>query len=388
MRYSMDVQWKLLLLPFASMLSSSLCAPLQPSSPGLMGNCYDYEIPVITQTQAQIFGLPKFSDNFDVSGLFGNLIKRTPFNPFAGTQNVTGNYTISATFCSPKTLNGHEKTVLLATSGLGYDSRYWAPSMNPAAYSFVDYTLSRGYSIFVYDRLGTGKSTKSAVSGYSDPQASTQLAILKSLTDDLKKGLYAGDIGQPSKIVHIGHSYGSILTHTLVSTYPNISDGIVLTGQTTNVTDFPAFFEAARLDIANTVSPGKYQGLDSGYLVYADIIGNAAAFFHPGNYDKEILWYTQDIAQPSAIMEFITGQPKDLGSTEFTGPVMVVNGEFDGGNCAGDCNGVTESNKEMFKLASAFEAVVQPGAGHAINFCFNATGAYSAIMDFVTKNGL
>jgi hypothetical protein len=92
-----------------------------------MGDCYDYEIPVTTQTQASIFGVPKFSDNYDVAGFIANLISRnagTPFNPFSGKRNVTGNYTISATFCSPKTFNGHEKTVLLATSGLGYDRRY------------------------------------------------------------------------------------------------------------------------------------------------------------------------------------------------------------------------------------------------------------------------
>ena len=81
----------------------------------------------------------------------------------------------------------------------------------------------------------------------------------------------------------------------------------------------PGFFEAVRLNIANTVSPGKYTGLDSGYLSYADAIGAAAGFFHPGNFDKEILWYTQYIAQPASIIELLTGTiVKDV---KFTGPV-------------------------------------------------------------------
>jgi pimeloyl-ACP methyl ester carboxylesterase len=139
----------------------------------------------------------------------------------------------------------------------------------------------------------------------------------------LKQGRYTGKIGQPSKIVHVGHSFGSYLTHSLIGAYPTISDGVVLTGIGYNVTDFPEFFEAARLNIANTVSPGKYTGLDSGYLAFADAVGNAASFFHAGNFDKEILWYTQDIAQPPAIMEFITGSPTELGAVEFTGPVSI-----------------------------------------------------------------
>jgi hypothetical protein len=68
---------------------------------------------------------------------------------------------------------------------------------------------------------------------------------------------------------------------------------------------------------------------------------------------------------------------------------MVITGEFDLGNCAGNCNGILQHPaEEIFKTASAFEAVVHPGAGHGINFNFNATGAYSVMMDFVTKNGL
>jgi hypothetical protein len=136
MKYSMDVYWQLLL--FLSMLSSSLCAPLNASSSGLtalIADCYDYEIPVTTQTLAYIFGYPEFSDNFDVVGFIGDVITRTAippsFNPFSGMRNITGNYSIGATFCSPKTFNGHEKTVLLASPGLGYDRRYFSSSISP-----------------------------------------------------------------------------------------------------------------------------------------------------------------------------------------------------------------------------------------------------------------
>jgi hypothetical protein len=44
-------------------------------------------------------------------------------------------------------------TLLIHTS-------YWASSYKPENYSFVDYTLDKGYSVFFYDRLGTGQSEK------------------------------------------------------------------------------------------------------------------------------------------------------------------------------------------------------------------------------------
>jgi hypothetical protein len=38
---------------------------------------------------------------------------------------------------------------------------YWDIREQPKDYSFVDYAISRGYSIFFYDRLGSGLSSKS-----------------------------------------------------------------------------------------------------------------------------------------------------------------------------------------------------------------------------------
>jgi hypothetical protein len=68
--------------------------------------------------------------------------------------------------------------------------------------------------------------------------------------------------------------------------------------------------------------------------------------------------------------------------------VLYLNGEFDLGNCAGNCNGILEHlAAEVFSNSKSLEVAVHPGAGHAINFNYNATGAYGVIMDFLTKNG-
>jgi pimeloyl-ACP methyl ester carboxylesterase len=153
--------------------------------------------------------------------------------------------------------------------------------------------LQSQYSL--HSKISINTNDFSRVSGYDECQFSTQLAILAALTNNLKQGKYTGNIGQPSKIVHVGHSYGSILTQALITAYPTISDGVILKGSGYNVSGAGLFAEAVRFNIANTVFPRKYPGLDSGYLAFADPYGNAAGFFHPGSFGKEILWYTQEI---------------------------------------------------------------------------------------------
>jgi hypothetical protein len=129
MAFSRSTTKRMLLL--ASLLPSSLCVPVSLSASGLItltANCYEYDIPVTTEINAVTWNLPEFSDNYDVAGFFNNLSRRdasTAFNPISGPSNATstGNFSISATFCSPKTSNGHEKTILLLTHGFGFDSR-------------------------------------------------------------------------------------------------------------------------------------------------------------------------------------------------------------------------------------------------------------------------
>jgi hypothetical protein len=38
--------------------------------------------------------------------------------------------------------------------------RYWNSAFQPEKYNFAEYAISQGYSVFLYDRLGTGLSSK------------------------------------------------------------------------------------------------------------------------------------------------------------------------------------------------------------------------------------
>jgi hypothetical protein len=59
-----------------------------------------------------------------VVGFVNDLTRRdtnTTFSPFADVKNVTASYTIGATICIPRKSSGNDKTLLLASHGLGYD---------------------------------------------------------------------------------------------------------------------------------------------------------------------------------------------------------------------------------------------------------------------------
>jgi hypothetical protein len=111
------------------------------------------------------FSTSRVQNNFDVVDLVTDLARKDSsvvFHPVSRVENATAEYTINGTFCSPKKLlgKGRERTVLLATHGIGYDGRYWDSAYKPEEYSFVQAMVKEGYSVFSYDRLGTGKSEK------------------------------------------------------------------------------------------------------------------------------------------------------------------------------------------------------------------------------------
>lgn len=85
--------------------------------------CYDVTIPVTVTSSNYIWGLNKFSNNYDVGNFLTELNRRdaaTSFVPFSGVSSPeTNNYSISGTFCTPK--SGKVGTVMVASHGLLMD---------------------------------------------------------------------------------------------------------------------------------------------------------------------------------------------------------------------------------------------------------------------------
>ncbi|KFY84988.1 hypothetical protein V500_08808 [Pseudogymnoascus sp. VKM F-4518 (FW-2643)] len=364
----------------ASMLSMSLASLVEKS-------CINYTIQVTPTSLNHIFNKP-FQNNYEVVDFFTNANSRgaaaANFTPFSGAVVQTATYEIAATFCSPAAPGHANSTVIVATHGLAFDKSYWDPTISPEKYSFVDFAVARGYSVFTYDRLGVGKS--SSVSGFLN-QASIQVAILQELATAVKSGNYTGAVGVPKSLVLIGHSFGSVLTAAAITASPALADGVILTGFSYNGTN-GAWLETLQPRIA-TAESEKWNHLDSGYLVAADPFSSINVFLKAPDYTADVANYAWVNRVPFAISEGVSGDLVNTTATDFRGAAMILSGQFDYIFCSGDCDTVIENPAAaIFAKAKAFKAVSYPGSGHGLNLATNATGSFEIITDFLGSNGL
>ena len=395
------------LLFFSVQGSSALPAN---SSAQIARACTQFYIPVaITDVKAAKYAIPALDSDIAVTA-WAVSAERWSASPFDIAENITisGTFNIHAQYCTPESpVASKADTLQIATHGLVYDKRYWDVEIDPSQYSYVDAALSAGYPILTYDRLGTGKSDKPDAS--TVVQARLQLEILRSLTLMARDGHLLNLVKQqnppapelqniqpPTNIIHIGHSYGSILTAALLATYGNLSDAAILTGFIPNahmnglpITEFDAV-------LARTYSPA-FADRGDGYIVPATRSALQATFFAGspsdsiGGFEKQLLDYGDEVKQPATATEFLSAPTLKMApALDFTGPVQYNEGEFDNAMCCGDCRGAY--NETMLGLitpfAKAMEVHLQPSTGHGLTFHRNATAGYKVGFEFLGRNGL
>lgn len=259
--------------------------------------------------------------------------------------------------------------------------RYWDLPFDNCNYSYVDVAVDQyGYSTLSIDRFGIGASS------IADPlnivQAPTELSAIYEITMMLRKGTLPKVSQAFSKVVHVGHSFGSILNFNLAATYPEASDGLILTAFSPNAsfvgTTFAAFnFKLASLnqpyrfgnvnsdnatrvglenlrsalaqmgmsgqllqsifqttDLANLIAgidpdnTPHQQNLPSGYLTWTDAGSNQFSFLYPGAFDPAILQYSEANKFPFTTGEVLTLGGGPQGAPDFKGPVMVFTGSM------------------------------------------------------------
>ncbi|KAL9609827.1 MAG: hypothetical protein Q9167_005432 [Letrouitia subvulpina] len=298
-------------------------------------HCVDYMVPVTVSSEDYQWVGPRWTDNFGLTEFVTTAVTR----PAAGLPPPFG---------------------------------------NPAA-------VNAGYSVFFYDRLGTGNSTK--ISGYVN-QINIQVSILAVLTKNIRAGQFTGEIGVPSSVVLVGHSFGSFTSNALVAAQPLIVDGIVMTGYSLNGGNTQIIFEGSR--VAAIQNRKRFGELDSGYITSADVYSTVSDFFKAPDYERDVAVFAESSKAPYAIAELISISPPfvpPLNASLFNGPGLVISGEYDSLLCGGYCPGVIRDPLTAYFAGSKdFELFIQPGAGHGLNFALNATDAYSTIFSFLNKN--
>ncbi|KAK3074712.1 hypothetical protein LTR53_002655 [Teratosphaeriaceae sp. CCFEE 6253] len=391
--------------PYGAASNTSLTQAYYPAT----ADCIEYTVPITIAYDQVTFNFTQWEDDYQLEQFLADATTRAGADfptIVSGTTPASGSYEIAASFCTPKKPNGKEKTVVLATHGIGPGREHWNSAYKPEEYSFVQWAIAQGYSVFLYDRLGCGLSSKLvpispdtscsilmfdlSISGYQ-AQLNTHVAVLQQLATIIKGGEYTGDIGKPSKLALMGFSFGSYITHNTIATYPELADAVILTAIGLNLTvgvNGNGLLRSFVPRIASLQDATRFGELDTGYITWVDKFAQLENYFHYPYYETGTIDYVEDVKQAFSIGEFLTF-PTVISAANFTGAALAITAETDYIVCDGWCPGIYDEPAEtLYSNAKSFERVLHPNASHSINFHFNATGAYKVITDFLGSNGL
>lgn len=291
-------------------------------------------------------------------------------------NTISQTYRIEATYCEPD--SGPSTTLQLLTHGIGFDRSYWDVAINDYNYSYVARATDEyGFSTFAWDRLGIAQSQHGEP--VNEIQSSLEIAALYTLTTQLRSGLIPGvcEAGF-AKVVHVGHSFGSIESYSLAVLHPEVTDGLVLTGFSQASQFIPYFGLGGNFVQAN--GNAALASYADGYLAAGDVSAVQTNFFAPGDFDPALLELGYTTGQPVTVGELLTVAAQTTVTNPLTGPVLIITGGRDLPFCGGDCTitgeaGVPnflEMSKPYFPSASKFEAVVVGDSGHGLNLvCFS-----------------
>lgn len=288
-------------------------------------HCRDLNLSVPLSAKNTVFNLPSLTDNIAVTDFILNLTEygRSLAQELStGSTQISGTYHVGATLCMP---TSPSTTLQVLSHGIGFTRTYW----DYPAYSYVNAALARGYATLAYDRLGSGLSRfSSRTGGDLDPvnelQASLEVALLRTLTELARTG------GLPQcgnatfdRVLHVGHSLGSISVYGAVNADPGLSDGIALTGFTGNG-DYVPYFQFA----SNFVSAVEEQGgYPAGYVTFATTSALHTNQFAPGGaFDAGLMEALFQNLQPTGLGTILTLGGPLAGVNGFHGPVIDVTG--------------------------------------------------------------
>ncbi|KLO15178.1 hypothetical protein SCHPADRAFT_825102 [Schizopora paradoxa] len=291
-----------------------------------------------------------------------------------GMQNISGTYTINAQYCVPppeSQQDSKSSTVQFLIHGVGFDKSYWDFPYDPANYSYVQAANMAGYTTFAIDRLGVGESSK------PDPISAVQFAsnveVVKALTKKLRQGEIDG-VNPIEKVIHVGHSFGSLISNALASEAPDLSDALVLTGYSHNSSGNGPLF-----DIANDVDALRFSSLPNGYLLSSSgVYGQELAFFHVGGFDQQVANLATQTAQTVTVGELLTQGQGAVPAPDFKGPVLTITGQNDQPFCAGSCYGegypyIIGQDAQYWPASSNFTAHTPLNTGHGLNLHYSVS---------------
>lgn len=353
--------------------------------------CTNLTVPVEVSARNGVFEQEAPQNNIEVTNFIlnntqqgGNYTEKI----LKDYTTVSGHYDLAATYCVPGDNSTSPKTLQVLTHGIGFDRSYWDVPFNAGNYSYAAVATDKyGYATLFWDRLGIGMSSR------GDPvqeiQALLEVDALRALTEGLREGEVCG-VPKYEKIVHVGHSFGSTHTYALTAMYPNISDGIALTGFSQNGSFVPYFMQGGNfIDVKENEALAPMY--DHGYLAAGDASGVQNNFFSPGSFDPEILAFAAMTGQPVTVGELLTIGGETASPNHFAGPALIVTGERDVPFCGGSClNGAPNGSSIPAQAQKTFTSTnitteIIPGAGHGLNLEYSHPLTFKTINEFFVE---
>jgi pimeloyl-ACP methyl ester carboxylesterase len=192
-----------------------------------------------------------------------------------------------------------------------------------------------------------------------------------------------------SKVIYVGHSFGSMIGNGLNVKYPNDVDATVLTGFSENlITSFASTFAGVGILPASIANPAKYGDLNPCYLqtvIKADV---TKVFFYPGGYDIALTDYDWTVRGTLSCGEAVTGVISIGTASEYNHPVYVINGQYDEIFCnvlppltSADCgygsSSILAKTKTIYPAASVYGWSGIPDSGHCWQLHYAAQDGFN-----------
>ncbi|EXJ93845.1 hypothetical protein A1O1_02238 [Capronia coronata CBS 617.96] len=360
-------------------------------------NCTSFVVRVpVDNVTLVVPPFPAFADQYAATAFSNEVSKQITFPGPAAPVNLTTlttTFDISAEYCTPVAPGPKSTTLQILTHGIGFNRSYWdfylPATPDDAQYSYINRAAGAGYSTLSWNRLGIEPST--IPDPYRELQSLVELAVLTGLTALVRAGNIT-EVPRPHKVIHVGHSWGSILSNALAAVAPSLSDGLVLTAYSRLVTYQNLFIADTSFHLASLNQPDRFPNktYSTGFLTWPDKYANQFSFFLYPYFDPAVLTRAEATKYPFTAGEFLTAGALPSAAPGFQGPVLYLAAEADLIFCGSNCTGLFGPDSaavQAFNGSKSVETYIQPNVGHGINLHKNATGAYDVVLNWTSRHG-
>ena len=362
-----------------------------------------------SQCSRVVFHLPVIAENYvfatrpnpnseaAVQDFLADTLTTPPDEFITGTHTVNETFTIHAVYCKPKqrqndkTTNKNSNTLQILIHGITYNSTMWSGFGFGDRYNWHVHANNQGYHTLAIDRIGHGLNSR-AYDPTSIVQTQLHIEAHHQLVTTLRSGNARGNniLNRAfSKIILVGHSYGSGLIAAQSRLYPSDAEILVLTGFSTYTSG-----GAVRQEFASAVTqyPDRFLPASPtipyhyGYIVFKNK-ADRDAFYLDGHHDPAIANHDfawQDILSTG---EFASSGSIWLPARDYAGKVLIVTGVHDSEFCrppAEECEAIlVGTGAGMFPSASAFAYFAPRDAGHDLTLHYGAMRTFERVYEIV-----